>query len=263
MNTTALETENLYPENDLIAWVDLSTLCNAACPQCHRTDRNGLGDIPWLPKIKWTLGEFKMAFPKESLHKFKRFEFCGTWGDPVMNKDMYAICEYIIRNSKAKIQINTNGSIRTPDWWWDLGVMCGDRLRVWFDVDGINQEMHEKYRQKTDLQKIQDNIESITATNAGISIMVIVFKHNQDYLEEIHDMVRSWGVTGEVSFMGSNRFYHQDTFEFIKDDKEEILEQSTLGEDHPMLNTTWNIPVRDHKWRKELDASGQVRKDFW
>ena len=60
-------------------------------------------------------------------------------------------------NPDAYIQINTNGSIRDEDWWWDLGVVGGDKLQVWFDVDGIDQEMHSLYRQKTDLEKIKDN----------------------------------------------------------------------------------------------------------
>ena len=39
-------------------WLDLSTYCNASCPQCHRTDKNGLDKVEWLPLVKWSLEDF-------------------------------------------------------------------------------------------------------------------------------------------------------------------------------------------------------------
>jgi len=34
--------KTLYDTDQISMWLDLSTYCNAACPQCHRTDANGL-----------------------------------------------------------------------------------------------------------------------------------------------------------------------------------------------------------------------------
>ena len=95
-------------------WLDLSTFCNAACPQCHRTSTNGLGKVDWLPLIKWSLDDFKRQFPEGSMSSLKRFEICGTWGDPMMSKDIGKITKYIIDNSEASVHINTNGGMRTP-----------------------------------------------------------------------------------------------------------------------------------------------------
>ena len=39
----------------------------------------------------------------------------------MMCKDIFEICEYIINESKTKIVINTNGSIRDEFWWTHLG----------------------------------------------------------------------------------------------------------------------------------------------
>ena len=63
-----------------IAWIDLTTYCNAGCPQCHRTNPNGLGKVDWLPLVQWKLEEFKQAWPVESLNTISKFEICGTWG---------------------------------------------------------------------------------------------------------------------------------------------------------------------------------------
>jgi MoaA/NifB/PqqE/SkfB family radical SAM enzyme len=252
----------MYKLNDLIAWVDLSTYCNAACPQCHRTNEGGLGKTDWLPLVQWSLEQFKQAFPPHLMSIYKRFELCGTWGDPIMNKDIFEIVEYILTNSNCTVQVNTNGSIRDADWWWKFGVMGGSRLQTWFDIDGIDQEMHSLYRQSTDLEKIKENVTAYCATNARACAMVIVFKHNQDYLYDIYELICSLGVTGQILFTESNRFYRDSVFKFTDESGTElVLEQSTLEGNHPLLNS--RVPIRDHKWRKKLLASGEKRNDYW
>ena len=144
-------------------WLDLSTYCNASCPQCHRTDKNGLGKVDWLPLIKWTLDDFTKKFPPGSIDYVKEFEICGTWGDPIMSKDIGKIIKYIVDNSQAHISLNTNGGMRTPEWWEDLGSYCKERLLVHFDVDGTTNEMHQKYRRGVDLQTVLDNMEAYSA----------------------------------------------------------------------------------------------------
>ncbi len=251
-----------YRRGDLIMWVDLSTYCNAGCPQCHRTKLIGHTTEDWLPLVQWSLQTFVEAFPINTLHHYARWEFCGTWGDPLMNKDLFGIVQYIIDNSTARIQINTNGSIRDANWWWDFGVMGGNRLQVWFDIDGTTQDMHSLYRQKTNLDKIKENVEAYCATNAEACAMTIVFKHNQDYLWDIHDMIRGLGVKGKLIFAESNRFYHQDYHDSWNIAGELVrLEQATLNGDHPLLND--EVPIRDHKWRKKFVADGNKTNDYW
>lgn len=239
----------LYDSNKIIAWVDLSTYCNAGCPQCHRTNINGLDKVDWLPLVQWSLKTFKKAYPIDVLKRHSNFEICGTWGDPIMNKDIFYIVEYIIKNCSADIQINTNGSMRSPDWWWDLGVLGGRRLKVWFDIDGVNQEMHNLYRQKTDLNKIKENVESYCSTNAIANAHVIVFKHNENHLYEIYDFIRNLGITGEVIFELSNRFNRESIFSFTDNNGNHLkLEQATIV-DHPLING--KNPIRDHNWKKQ------------
>jgi len=259
---------NTFKKGELIAWIDLSTYCNASCPQCHRTrtDRPRT-KTEWLPLIQWSFKQFKKAFPIETLNNYARFEFCGTWGDPVMNKDLFDIIAYILEeNRTCQIQINTNGSIRDADWWWELGVIGKGRLQVWFDIDGTTQEMHERYRQGTDLEKIKENVEAYTATGADACAMVIIFKHNQDHLFELDEMIRGLGVKGEILYTESNRFYHKGVNSFIDiNGKEEALEQSTLNGEHELISgkVKKQIPIRDHKWRTKYVADGKKTKDYW
>ena len=192
-----------WPKLDV--FLDITTVCNAGCPMCHRTDRNGLGKVDWLPIIEWSIEDFKKAFPKDVCEVIRFWQLCGTFGDPIANKDIIEIVKYCkkfisIRNEKLNwdntergIHINTNGSLRDEDFWWDLGVAGGKELVVDFAVEGINQEMHEKYRQRTSLKKILKNMETLSHTEALIETQTIVFKHNQDYLEEIEKMCIDYG----------------------------------------------------------------------
>ena len=209
------------------AWIDLSTYCNAACPQCHRTNPNGLEKAEWLKLIQWDLNEFKKAFPRYMLDAIEKFEICGTWGDPCMNKDIFKICEYIIKNSKLpKINLSTNGSMRDELWWWHLGAMCRNRLNVTFTVDGINQEMHEKYRQKTDLATILHHMETVVESSAQAEGFTVVFKHNENYIDQIAQMCYDRGAGHK--WTSSDRWDDGDIFKYKdENNNEHILEKST------------------------------------
>jgi len=207
-------------------WIDLSTFCNASCPQCHRTSTQGLGKVEWLPLMKWSLADFKRKFPAGSIDNVNSFNICGTWGDPVMSKDLAKICYHIIDHSKACIQINTNGGIRSPKWWENMGNYCGERLTVYFDVDGIDNEMHQKYRRGVDLEVTLENMEALSNTPAKAYSFIIMFKHNEDYLQQIVYLCKLYGSQYEY-IIKSDRFLTNNIFKFINEKgEEEVLEEA-------------------------------------
>jgi MoaA/NifB/PqqE/SkfB family radical SAM enzyme len=244
-----------FKNKDLNLWIDLSTLCNAKCPQCHRTNPHGLKKFDWLPKVQWSLSDFKKAFPVKTLEHINRIEICGTWGDPVTNKDLFDMVEYVIDNSHTSVLISTNGSIKDDVWWFKLGYLTGDRCEVFFAVEGTTQEMHSKYRINTNLNKILDNVEAFSQYGRS-SIFTVVFKHNEQYLEEIANLTFKCGATN-ILFFPSNRFGKHSEFEFV-DGNNNI---KTL---HPITN--YNNPLyreQDYyKWINGLKACGKHKKDM-
>ena len=226
-----------FDNNELIMWIDLSTYCNAKCPQCHRTNPNGLEKIDWLPLKQWSLEDFKKAFPKQILNKIRRFDFCGTWGDPILNKDILKIVEYIVDNSFLPwVQINTNGSVRSEEWWWELGKVGDSRLIVVFDIDGVTQEQHSLYRQNTNLEKILNNMESFSNTKAKATAFSVIFKHNRKSMYDIALLSKRRGATG-ITFIESDRFFKLD--------------------DPPGTGEKGYIPTKDFIF---VDRSGQKQK---
>tara|TARA_B100000035_G_scaffold26807_1_gene20924 strand:- start:832 stop:1641 length:810 start_codon:yes stop_codon:yes gene_type:complete len=237
----------------LNVWLDLSTYCNASCPQCHRTDKNGLGKVEWLPLIKWSLEDFVRQFPPGSIDEVTMFEICGTWGDPIMSKDIGKIVKYVMDNSQAEVHINTNGGMRTPAWWEDLGNYCGKRLTVYFDVDGTTNEMHQKYRRGVDLQTVLDNMEALSSTEANTKAFTILFKHNQDYIKDIEDMCVMYGAES-VHIIKSDRFMTTNKFAFINENgKEDVLEAITKNLNHKIKNPWINAATDNAKNRRNLD----------
>tara|TARA_R110002167_G_scaffold89876_1_gene242455 strand:- start:1093 stop:1770 length:678 start_codon:yes stop_codon:yes gene_type:complete len=225
----------MYKSYGLSVFLDISTYCNAACPQCHRTNPNGLDKADWLPLVQWNIDTFKKAYPLyNSRVRYEAFSFCGTWGDPVMNKDLIDMVEHILKNSNAFVTIDTNGSIRDEEWWWKLGTIGGERLEVTFAVDGIDQKMHAHYRRNTNLSKVLDNMESLSNTMASVKTRTIVFKHNEDYLNDIGNMVKERGAT-KVFFTPSDRWFSGPTFKFTDaDGKDQKFEKSRITNEYKM-----------------------------
>ena len=81
---------NNYERGKLTLDIELTTNCNAKCPQCTRTDTdNNLNRMSWLKLNQVTIKDFKNWFTQSELQKIKQFHFSGTYGDPGMCKDLY------------------------------------------------------------------------------------------------------------------------------------------------------------------------------
>ena len=180
-----------------------TTLCNATCVQCERVNKKTGKTWDWLEGVSWTLEEFKSVFTLDVLKDISKWEMSGTFGDPIMCKDVFEIVEYILENSESNIRISTNGSMRTPEWWWNFGVMGGERLNVTFAIDGTTQEEHEKNRRGVKLSRVLENMSEFSSTKAFTSAFIVQFKHTD--LEEIKDFCFANGAT-DVSVSPAHRF---------------------------------------------------------
>lgn len=245
----------MYKAKDLKLFVDISTYCNAGCPQCHRTDPDGLGKAEWLPLIQWNIEEFKTAFPPQVLKVTKTLNLCGTWGDPIMNRDIDKIIEYVVSVSDCAIVIDTNGSIRDEQWWWEFGAKGGKQLSVVFAVDGMNQQQHEKYRRFTDLQKVLNNMQSLSETHATAQTNTILFAHNQDHIEEIQNLCIKYGAK-------AHRITQSDRFENkFSVDGQYFNFVNEKGQQEQLAITTYDPPNGHiaHTEQKTLDKQIQCR----
>lgn len=215
---------------DLKIQLDISTYCNAKCPQCHRTNPETLKKMDWLPLKNWTMNDFNKAFSEEDLKKIDEIHFVPTWGDPVMNPHLYDMVKHCFDvNRKMKVMVSTNGSIRNEEWWWKFGSIAKKKFidfNVIFGIDGLDQEMHERYRVNTNLKKILNNMRALSESfYANAWSQTIIFKHNEDYLEEIKQMCFDHGSTRHIELF-SSRFGKEKIYHY----KDNFLEKSTKDE---------------------------------
>lgn len=227
----------MWKFHNIEVFFDITTRCNAGCPQCHRTDLfNVSKKASWLPDVVWSVNNFKKAVPPKVAKHIKRADICGTWGDPIANNDLPKIVEYLVKeNSLIQIDVNTNGSLRNDDWWWKLGCAGGKNLSVIFAVEGINQKMHEHYRQNTFLDKILNNMDILSNTPAKVKTLCLVWKHNEKYLKEIEKMCIRHGSIEHVLKV-TERF---DTGIPDAPKKSDKLEFYNKGEKKVLERTSW------------------------
>jgi MoaA/NifB/PqqE/SkfB family radical SAM enzyme len=184
-------------DNTSLVHVELSNLCNAACPLCPRYVHGSLRVNPELDTGSISLEDFKKWFPLDFVKRSKAWIFCGTNGDPIMARDAYEILEYVARNSTAKIQINTNGSIRDEEFWEKMGHLfaepCLNSRYVVFSVDGLEDTNHI-YRRNVKWDRVMENMKAYRKSRAVGIWDFLIFKHNEHQLKEAENLSNEIGL---------------------------------------------------------------------
>ena len=158
--------------------IELSTKCNARCPQCSR---NYFGSYTWptLPLVDLDFNTIKNSISHSTWNNLKHIKFCGTYGDPCMHKDLIEIIKWVKSNSPASITINTNGGIRSKKWWSNLAEILNPLTdKVFFGIDGLDDTNH-LHRIGVDYSKVIKNLRAFNDAGGHSVWSFLVFKHNQ------------------------------------------------------------------------------------
>lgn len=155
--------------------VEASSKCNAWCPACARNNK-GFGLAPNL--VEQDLQPHTLQSIVSSLPNLKVIQFCGNLGDPIASAHFIELL-HIAKQSVQKIQIHTNGSLRSTKWWQQLANKLSDIDHdVWFGLDGL-EDTHEIYRQGTSFKKIIANAKSFIDAGGYATWQFIPYKHNE------------------------------------------------------------------------------------
>ena len=252
--------------------LDITTYCNARCPQCSRTNQidGGLKPHNNLPMVHWLLPEIQTVYTAEQLKNIRSITFSPSWGDPMMNPDAHGIVDHLLDclPIKANLTIITNGSMRNEEFWWKLGGLAYKHplknLSCVFDIDGIDQEMHSYYRRGTQLEKVLNHMKAFSDNGKSITLsQSIIFKHNQDYMQEIKELAESYG-SQRNTFVKSDRFALDENknylpYKFLDENNEEqILEWA----DKPWENTNLSLWDPEKKLNEEVVCKWAVANNL-
>ena len=179
---------------------ELTSYCNAKCPQCPRVDDRG--QLRITPK-HLNLEIIKNNFKSSQLTALKHVILQGSFGDPIMYPFLDEVLEHF--SYVPQITLITNGGVRSSDWW--ASIARHKNLFVIFSVDGL-QDTNHLYRINTEYSKIENNFSSYI-NNGGQAIWkCIVFKHNQHQIDIIKQKAKKAGFIGTYFQFGDEcRFY--------------------------------------------------------
>lgn len=159
--------------------LELSTLCNAACPLCPRNFR-GHPYNDGYPELNFTLKSAHKIFKPEFLKQLTRIWINGNYGDIVMNPEAVDIVRYFREhNQNLVIDISTNGSARNSQFWESLAKL---NAHVIFCLDGL-EDTHHLYRQNTVWSTIIKNAQTFIKAGGKATWKFIKFDHNIHQLE--------------------------------------------------------------------------------
>ena len=171
--------------------------CNSGCPMCPRYDIQGF-EIGTLENTEWTLESFKKAWTVDFIKDLGKVLACGNFGDPCACKEFVDMYEYMREiNPNIELACNTNGSLRTRDWWARLGKVITERPGqtsgyCTFSLDGLEDTNH-LYRRGTIWKNIIRNAEAFIAAGGVAHWDFIVFEHNEHQVDEARELAIKMG----------------------------------------------------------------------
>lgn len=193
--------------DDQIVWlhVEATSQCNAHCPACPRNNF-GFGIKAGLVIQDLSIFNLEAAFDK--FKNIKTVQFCGNYGDPIAAKNILEQIDFVIEKNVSKIQIHTNGSLKTTLWWKDLAKKLQNVEHfVEFAIDGL-AGIHEIYRQGTSFKKIIDNASAFISAGGIAHWQFIPFNHNQHQIMDCIKLSQTLGFA-KFNFVKNARYFDQ------------------------------------------------------
>ena len=184
--------------------IEITNRCQASCPMCLRNIHGGI-DNPNLILTDWTLERFSNTFNDRVLDQIVCINFCGDYGDPIINSNLLEMCNYATtKKPSLMIEINTNGSAHNIQWWNSLASFLPKNHRVKFALDGL-EDTHSLYRIGTNYNTIIKNASAFISAGGNAEWVFIKFKHNEHQIEEARTLSLDLGFT-KFTVKDSKRF---------------------------------------------------------
>ncbi len=180
---------------------ELSSMCNALCLGCVRTDTDTFSHTKEIIESKKyiSLDVFKKIIDAEEFASVTELEFCGTIDDPLMHPNFLEMLEYAARR-KFKILIHSNASLRNRSYWIDLASILQqhDSHIVRFSIDGLEDTNHI-YRQNTSWPKIMENAQAFIQAGGHAMWQFLIFPWNKHQVNDAHQLSKDMGFAEFVS----------------------------------------------------------------
>lgn len=169
--------------------IEPTNICTLKCSGCART--RFINQWPGHWKNHQINVEHLLAFLDIDLNGVS-IVFAGNYGDPIYH-DRFIELVAAVKQRNAKVQIVTNGSYKTADWWKQLAATLDQSDKVTFSIDGMPDNFTE-YRENANWKSIEDGI--VACVNAACSTewVLIPFKFNEACINDVRELSKTLGV---------------------------------------------------------------------
>jgi len=213
--------------------LDVGTFCNLECPSCfrqaqtkrwNRENNTNLSAHPYLNKHWVTIEKAKKWFPESFLkERIRNITFDGATAEPSLNSDLPEMIDYFSPHVEI-LEMSTTASTRTPEWWYELG-----KTKVYptFSIDSFKPN-NNLYRINSNTEKVIENMRAFTAAGGKCALKHILFKHNQDEVQQFAEFAEEIGA--DLKRIPAFEFVDKDSYEVNSHGKTYMLEKNTLYE---------------------------------
>ncbi|MCC7403372.1 MAG: radical SAM protein [Bdellovibrionales bacterium] len=210
--------------------VEPTSRCNLACPQCARTFKGkGQAELP-LQDIDHEI--YAKLFSRELCARLDHVYFCGNYGDPVAAINLLDEISFLRAQGVPRISVFSNGSLRTPEWWQELGkLLSAPEDKVAFSIDGLESTNH-LYRVNANWEKIMANCQAFIRAGGRARWDWLVFAHNEAQVEEARELSRRLGFV-QFNVKSTARFASDQSY---KSGKPESAAKTRAGDIEPGEN---------------------------
>lgn len=162
--------------------------CDMHCAICE----TGAGVLK-RKKMSLSFNEFKIILDK--IKAFANTIHLYFMGEPFLNKDIYRMIQ-LARKHALFVTTCTNGHFIDAEYLVDSGLN-----EIHFQVGGLDQKMHERYRANGNLKTTLENITAVRkereakkALYPRIVFGFIVMKHNEHQVTDVESFARKVGA---------------------------------------------------------------------
>jgi MoaA/NifB/PqqE/SkfB family radical SAM enzyme len=195
--------------------LELTTLCNLRCAFClHQEKDNYSLDFDILNKS---------IIKKEYLEGLKNIDLIGNSGDAIFHPKILDIIKNFITEmpKDCALQLATNGSIHSENWWKDLAEIFQKRGYAVFSLDGIG-ETHSIHRE-SNFNTVFNNMKTFVGAGGKAVWKFILFDHNEHQVEEAKNVCSKIGCEFQLQ---ESRNYNSKLKKPLKENSEQKSNES-------------------------------------
>ena len=170
-------------------YIEPTNICTLKCAGCARTTF-----------IKqWPQHWRNHSIDPDQLMRFldvdlqgRRVRLSGNYGDPIYHPEFIDLVKRL-KQRGARLEITTNGSYRSPEWWQDLTAQLTEQDSIAFSIDGIPDNF-VVYRENADWSSIQQGIEICVGSSVKTIWKYIPFEFNQHCMDQARQLSQDLGM---------------------------------------------------------------------